>query len=158
MPWPENNKANDILTPKKKNVYSSRLMQSPQRTPVASRIDALFGVCNAEVKCREASSHERHASRQVKWIKHTNDRSTLLCNIRPLHRRRIHNDSTNERWCVLASCQSKQNWRAHPRTFSRERIPPCLFFPSGMATLIQVRTCHDLHIFFSLKRSWAFLL
>lgn len=107
-------------------------MQSPQRMPVASRTDALFGVCNADVKCREASSHERHASRQVKWIKHTNDRSTLLCNIRPLHRRRIHNDSMNERWCVLASCQSKQNWRAHPRTFSHERkllIPPCLFDP-----------------------------
>lgn len=84
------------------------------------------------VKCREASSHERHASRQVKWIKHTNDRSTLLCNIRPLHRRRIHNDGTNECWCVLASCQSKQNWRAHSGTFSHERksiIPPCLYTP-----------------------------
>lgn len=100
--------------------------------PVASRIDALFGVCNAEVKCREASSHERHASRQAKWIKHTNDRSTLLCNIRPLHRRRMHNDSTDKCWCVLASCQSKQNWRAHSRTSSPEGksvIPPCLSNP-----------------------------
>lgn len=100
--------------------------------PVASRIDALFGMCNAEVKCRGASSHERHASRQVKWIKHTNDRSTLLCNIRPLHRRRTHNDSTNKCWCVLASCQSKQNWRAHSRTSSRERKSgnPSLPFPA----------------------------
>ncbi len=46
MPWPENNKANDILT---ENVYSSSSPTwPPQRMPVESRIDALFGVCNAE--------------------------------------------------------------------------------------------------------------
>lgn len=52
-------------------------MSFSQRTSAANRIDTLFGVCICRVKRREAASHERLASRQLKWREPTNDYSTV---------------------------------------------------------------------------------
>lgn len=115
MPWPENNKANDILT---LNVYGSSgpIHASPEDASREQHWRIVWRV-QCWVKRREAASHERHASRQVKWIKYTNDRSTLLCNIRPLHRRQIHNGSTNDLACSFKNFLSWEEVReAHADT------------------------------------------
>lgn len=121
MPWPENNKANDILT---LNVYSSSspMLLSPEDASREQNWRIVWRV-QCWVKRREAASHERHASRQVKWIKYTNDRSTLLCNIRPFQQP-ADTQRQHERLCECKfhASQKKRNWHAHSRTFSRGRM------------------------------------
>lgn len=70
-------KAGNVST---RDIYISRVVGRG-----GASIDALFGVRRRRprVKRRQAASHERRPSRQVKWIKDSDDRSTLLCIIGP---------------------------------------------------------------------------
>lgn len=71
------NKANDILV---KHIRQQRFNAA---FPRERQSRAELTHCSGRAELGEEASHERHASRQVKWIEFTNDRSTLLCNIRP---------------------------------------------------------------------------
>lgn len=147
MPWPENNKANDILTPKKKCIQQSSDAVSPedasreQNWCIVWRVQRRSEV-QGSVESREACITPSEVDKAHQWPIYSTvqyQASSPPANTQWQHERAL---------VCFSFMPIKTKLARSSKNFLSWEDPSLPFFPSGMATLIQVRTCHDLHIFF----------
>lgn len=146
MPWPENNKANDILT-QKKCIRQSSDAVSPedasrgQNWCIVWRVQRWSEV-QGSVESREACITPSEVDKAHQWPIYSTvqyQASSPPANTQWQHERAL---------VCFSFMPIKTKLARSSKNFLSWEDPSLPFFSIWCGHIIQVRTCHDLHIFF----------